>query len=96
MQGFLALVDIVGLDDETARIFARERARLRAGNPIENFDLLIGATALRHDLTLLTNNRRHSERIQGLAIGVSLSGPQALCRHSARAPTPRPPPRALS
>ena len=69
VQEFLALVDVVGLDDETARIFGRERARLRAGgNPIDGLDLLIGATALRHDLTLLTNNRRHFERIEGLTI----------------------------
>ena len=31
-------------------------------------DIWIGATALRHDLTLLTNNRRHFERMQGLSI----------------------------
>ena len=29
-------------------------------------DLLIGAPALRHRFTLLTNNRRHFERIEGL------------------------------
>jgi tRNA(fMet)-specific endonuclease VapC len=33
---------------------------------IGDCDLLIGATALRHNLTLLTNNRRHFERIDGL------------------------------
>jgi len=33
---------------------------------IGDCDLLIGATALRHNLTLLTNNRRHFERIEGL------------------------------
>jgi len=35
---------------------------------IGNFDLLIGATVLRHDLTLLTNNRRHFELIEKLQI----------------------------
>ena len=69
VRDLLALVEVVGLDDDTARIFGRERARLRAGgNPVGGFDLLIGATALRHDLTLLTNNRRHFDRIEGLAI----------------------------
>lgn len=29
---------------------------------------LIGATALHHDLTLLTNNRRDFERVEGLTI----------------------------
>ena len=35
---------------------------------IENVDLLIAATALVHDLTLLTFNRRHFERIPDLRL----------------------------
>ena len=62
-------VDVISIDDEVCRVFATERGRLRsAGNPIGDFDLLIGATAIRHDLTLLTNNRRHFERMDGLRI----------------------------
>ena len=69
LDTLLAGVDVVDLDEETCRIFGRERGRLRAeGNLIGDLDLLIGATALRHGLTLLTNNRRHFERIEGLAI----------------------------
>ena len=69
LRELLAGIDIVALDDEVCRIFARERGRLRAaGTPIGDFDLLIGATTLRHDLTLLTNNRKHFERVQGLSI----------------------------
>lgn len=66
---FLAVVEIIPLDDEICRLFARERGRLRsAGVIIGDLDILIGATALRHDLTLLTNNRRHFQRITGLDI----------------------------
>ena len=62
-------IPLVGLDTETGQIFAQEKARLRqSGNLIPDFDLLIGATALRHNLTLLSNNRRHFERISGLSI----------------------------
>jgi tRNA(fMet)-specific endonuclease VapC len=58
---------ILGLDKETCKIFGKERGRLRAaGLMIGDCDLLIGATALRHNLILLTNNRRHFERIEGL------------------------------
>jgi tRNA(fMet)-specific endonuclease VapC len=58
---------ILSLDEETCKIFGKERGRLRtAGLLIGDCDLLIGATALRHRLTLLTNNRRHFERIEGL------------------------------
>ena len=59
------------LDLETCRIFGRERGRLRAKKTlIGDFDLLIGATAIRHGLVLLTNNRRHFELgIQALSHG---------------------------
>ena len=62
-------ITTVEVDLETCRVFARERRRLRAaGNLIPDFDLMIGATALRYDLTLLFNNRRHFQRIAGLNI----------------------------
>ena len=62
-------LSILGLDEETCKIFGKERGRLRAaGLTIGDCDLLIGATALRHHLTLLTNNRRHFARIAGLRI----------------------------
>lgn len=69
LDEFLRGVSLVGLDRETARRFGRERGRLRrAGRTVADLDLLIGATALRHDLTLLTNNRRHFEVLEGLRI----------------------------
>ena len=69
LNDFLLGVTVVDVDEDVCRIFGRERARLRAeGNLIGDLDLLIGATAARHGLTLLTNNRRHFERIAGLPI----------------------------
>ena len=69
LGAFLDYVEVVPLDDITCRIFAGQRRHLRAsGTTISDFDLLIGSTALRHNLTLLTNNRRHFERIQDLNI----------------------------
>jgi len=38
------------------------------GQRIGDMDLMIAATALQYDLTLLTNNRRHFERVEGLRI----------------------------
>jgi tRNA(fMet)-specific endonuclease VapC len=67
LKTFLRVVGLIGVDEETCRIFGKHRGRLRrAGRLVSDFDLLIGATALRHDLTLLTNNRRHFEAIEGL------------------------------
>jgi tRNA(fMet)-specific endonuclease VapC len=69
LNDFLRGLTILGIDEAICKIFGKERGRLRAvGRIIGDFDLLIGATALHHDLTLLTNNRRHFERIEGLRI----------------------------
>ncbi len=70
LQSFLeAIQDVVQLDPQICRIFAAERRRLReSGQRIEDPDIYIGATAIRHNLTLLTNNRRHFERMRGLDI----------------------------
>jgi tRNA(fMet)-specific endonuclease VapC len=69
LRDFLGGVSLLGLDVEIAQLFGRQRGRLRAARTvIGDFDLLIGATALRHDLTLLSNNRRHFELIEGLRL----------------------------
>ena len=70
LDTFLAAgIAIVNIDSAICRIFARERVRLRAsGRLIPDFDLMIGATAMRHNLALLTNNRRHFQRLPGLHI----------------------------
>lgn len=38
------------------------------GQRVDQFDLLIGATAMHHELTLVTSNVKHFERMQGLEI----------------------------
>lgn len=59
----------LGIDQETCQVFGRERGRLRAARTrVADFDLMLGATALRHNLTLLTNNRRDFEVIAGLQL----------------------------
>lgn len=62
-------ITILTLDEEICRIFAKEEVRLRRqGTAIEDMDLLIAATALRHGLIVLTNNTQHFHRVQGLEI----------------------------
>jgi predicted nucleic acid-binding protein len=69
LQDFLQYVSVVNIDEETSRLFGKERGRLRTqGKRVADFDLMIGMTARQHDLTLLTNNRRHFELIEGLRI----------------------------
>jgi tRNA(fMet)-specific endonuclease VapC len=69
LNDFLRGVVVIGVDEEICKVFGRERGRLRATQrTIGDLDLLIGSTALRHELTLLTNNRRHFELIDSIAI----------------------------
>lgn len=45
-------------------IYASEKARLqKSGNIIDDFDLLIGTTAVSFDLVMVTNNTNHFNRI---------------------------------
>lgn len=69
LNDFLRGVTVLGIDDETCKIFGRHRGRLRAAGKLTgDFDLLIGSTGLRYELTVLTNNRRHFTLIDGLLI----------------------------
>jgi predicted nucleic acid-binding protein len=69
LRDFLCGVAVIGIDEATCRIFGQERGRLRVARKlIGDFDLLIGATAVRHDVVLLSGNRRHFEAIEGLKL----------------------------
>ena len=49
--------------------YAQEKNRLqKQGTPIDEFDLLIGATALANDLVLVTNNTKHFKRLTDIQI----------------------------
>jgi tRNA(fMet)-specific endonuclease VapC len=66
---FLEPFTVLPLTDPIMEGFARIRAQLRRrGNLISDFDILLAATALEHDLQVLTFNTRHFERIAGLRI----------------------------
>jgi len=69
LNNFIRGLSIVGIDEEICKVFGRVRGQLRAKKKtVADFDLLIGSTALRHDMTVLTNNRRHFELIEGLDV----------------------------
>jgi tRNA(fMet)-specific endonuclease VapC len=49
--------------------YAKEKARLRkAGQLVDDFDLLIGATAITNNLVMITNNTKHLGRLEGIEI----------------------------
>ena len=50
-------------------IYAKEKARLRkAGKLIDDFDILIGVTAISNNLILVTENEKHLSRISKVKI----------------------------
>lgn len=50
-------------------VYGKEKARLRrAGTPIPELDLLIATTAVHHNMTLVTNNTKHMQRIEGIVL----------------------------
>lgn len=66
---FLRGVNVLPLNRAIMRQFARIRGDLRSkGQLFGDPDLLIAATAMHHDLTLLTHNSRHFARIPGLRV----------------------------
>jgi len=68
-------VHVLPLSDEVARLFGKEAVRLgKLGQTIPDFDLVIAATALHHDLILMSEDRTHFSRIPGLKLE-SLAAP---------------------
>jgi tRNA(fMet)-specific endonuclease VapC len=68
-RAFLSAFPTVSLNDGVMELYAETRAYLRRhGRLIPDMDLLVGATALYYDLTLLTYNRRHFDRVPGLRV----------------------------
>lgn len=62
-------LQIVDLDQEAIFNFGTLKADLeKNGKRLEDFDLLIAATALVNNLTIVTRNLHHFKRIKGLKI----------------------------
>jgi predicted nucleic acid-binding protein len=64
---FLRLVEVVPFDQPIMQQFARIRGELRRkGKIIGDCDILIAATAMQHNLTLVTRNVKDYQRIPEL------------------------------
>jgi len=67
IAGFLASVTILPFGNAEAEQAAQVRAILKAqGQPIGAYDVLIAATALLHNLRMITANQREFNRVPGL------------------------------
>jgi tRNA(fMet)-specific endonuclease VapC len=60
---------VLPYDHEAAEVYGSIRAELeRRGEPLEHPDLQIAAIALARDLTLVTGDTRHFDRVPGLRV----------------------------
>jgi tRNA(fMet)-specific endonuclease VapC len=66
---FVAMNNLVLLTEESVRLSAEVYVMTRAkGNPVDDIDILIAGVALANDWLLITHNRRHFEKIDGLSV----------------------------
>ena len=70
IDGFFAIFDnVFGIDKKVSLEFGNMRADLKKrGGVIEDMDILIAATCLVYDQTLVTKNPKHFERIVELEV----------------------------
>ena len=69
MQEILPLPLWLAIDELISLAAGRLRGELRrAGKPIEVQDAFLAATALAHDLVLVTRNVRHFDNVHGLTV----------------------------
>jgi tRNA(fMet)-specific endonuclease VapC len=68
LEDFLSGIKILPIF-HSLDLYAKEKARLRKlGTVIDDFDLLIGATSVSHNLIMVTNNTDHFKRIKGITL----------------------------
>lgn len=66
---FASQNNIVPLTESSVALSAELYATLRAqGTPVDDIDLLIAGVAMLNDWTLVTHNRKHFSRIEGLRV----------------------------
>lgn len=69
IQQFLVAYPVINLSDAIVDRFGQIRSQLRSqGLLIPDMDLLIGVTAVTHNLTVMTRNVRHFGRIPELLL----------------------------
>ena len=69
VQALCNLVTIIPWNEEAAGSYAKLRVELEtAGTPIGNMDMLIAASAIAEEATLVTNNVEHFSKVASLKI----------------------------
>lgn len=70
-----SILENIPVREETVEIFGMLKAQLEsAGTPLDGLDLIIAASALSHNGTVVTSNLRHFQRVAGLRLENWASG----------------------
>jgi len=68
--------NVLPIGMESVEIFGMLKAQLEIkGTRLDDFDLIIASCALANNLTLVTNNIRHFQRIEGLKLTTWIEQP---------------------
>lgn len=68
VEAFIPKFAVIPIYD-SLDIYAKEKARLRKqGLLIDDFDVLIGATAIHHNMVIVTNNVSHLSRLENITL----------------------------
>ena len=66
---FCNLIPCIDWTQQAAKVYAMLRTELEAqGTPIGSMDMMIAASALAEDTTLVTNNMAHFSKVRGLKL----------------------------
>ena len=66
---FTASISVLPVTPMVTDCYGKIKASLRKkGKPVDDFDILIGATAIVGDLIIATNNERHFENMDGIVL----------------------------
>jgi predicted nucleic acid-binding protein len=69
IQTIEGTLEVIPLGPESAQIFGMLKAQMeKKGTRLDDFDLAIAASALAHNLILVTNNISHFKRVTGLKL----------------------------
>ncbi len=69
LKGFIEEINILEFDEESAKIYAVNKSRLRKkGEIVADMDLMIASITIANSYTLITNNVKHFQRFEGLKI----------------------------
>ncbi len=68
LDNFLTGIQILPIIN-SLDLYAEEKVKLRKqGKPIDDFDLLIGVSAIANNMILVTNNESHFKRISNITL----------------------------